>query len=203
MHTIRMKTTITKQKIIDAALIEFSQNGFEATTTKQITQRAGVNEVTLFRTFGNKETILQQTIQTSKMEAMNALESALTQIENGNLKEKLYQVYLELFRVLEPRTELLILQIWEGRKRIEVNETLSEIPKAMAEKLSRILDEEVSKGNIRKIDTMNVATVFFGHLFHQALLRKIADCQANAALRVDPETFIDILLNGISAETIK
>jgi AcrR family transcriptional regulator len=39
---------------LDAALISFSSKGFSGATTKEIAERAGVNEVTLFRLFENK-----------------------------------------------------------------------------------------------------------------------------------------------------
>ena len=38
----------------------FAEKGFDGTTTRSIAKRAGVNEVTIFRTFGNKEALFRQ-----------------------------------------------------------------------------------------------------------------------------------------------
>ncbi|WP_432664671.1 TetR/AcrR family transcriptional regulator [Wukongibacter baidiensis] len=52
----------TKDRILNASIDLFSQYGYKAVTTKQIAQTASVNEVTLFRHFGTKQNILEETI---------------------------------------------------------------------------------------------------------------------------------------------
>lgn len=47
----------TKERILQAALDIFSLRGYAATGTKAIAAAAGVNEVTLFRTFGSKRAV--------------------------------------------------------------------------------------------------------------------------------------------------
>jgi AcrR family transcriptional regulator len=46
-------------RVVTAAGELFAERGYAATTTRAIAERAGVNEVTLFRRFGNKAGILQ------------------------------------------------------------------------------------------------------------------------------------------------
>jgi len=53
----------TRQRLIDAALELFVAQGITETTTKQIAESAEVNEVTLFRHFGNKHGLLLAVIQ--------------------------------------------------------------------------------------------------------------------------------------------
>lgn len=48
----------TRSRLISAALELFAAHGVTETTTKQIAELAGVNEVTLFRQFGNKHGLL-------------------------------------------------------------------------------------------------------------------------------------------------
>jgi len=50
-------------KILDAAARVYAQVGWRGATTKRIAEAAGVNEVTLFRHFGSKDTLLHQMIQ--------------------------------------------------------------------------------------------------------------------------------------------
>lgn len=51
-------TPTTKDRIIEAALRAFARDGLQGATTRMIAQEAGVNEVTLFRHFQNKEGLL-------------------------------------------------------------------------------------------------------------------------------------------------
>src|SRR5688572_31255680 len=48
-----------KEKILRAAARVYSQHGFRGATTRLIAQEADVNEVTLFRTFGSKEALIE------------------------------------------------------------------------------------------------------------------------------------------------
>ncbi|WP_310481142.1 TetR/AcrR family transcriptional regulator [Chamaesiphon sp. VAR_48_metabat_403] len=54
---------LTRQKIIQAAIELFASQGVSETTTKQIAELAQVNEVTLFRQFGNKHGLLLAVIE--------------------------------------------------------------------------------------------------------------------------------------------
>jgi AcrR family transcriptional regulator len=55
----------TKARLIEAALDLFAERGVTETTTKAVAERAQVNEVTLFRNFGNKYRLLLAVIQDS------------------------------------------------------------------------------------------------------------------------------------------
>ncbi len=50
----------TREKIVKTALRLFSIYGYSNTTTKLIAKEAGVNEVTIFRYFGNKDNLFQE-----------------------------------------------------------------------------------------------------------------------------------------------
>lgn len=53
----------TRQRLVQAALDLFVQQGITETTTRQIAEQAGVNEVTLFRNFGSKHGLLLGVMQ--------------------------------------------------------------------------------------------------------------------------------------------
>lgn len=50
------------QRLIEAARAEFGDKGIEAATTRGIAERAGCNEVTLFRNFESKQKLLQAVV---------------------------------------------------------------------------------------------------------------------------------------------
>jgi AcrR family transcriptional regulator len=49
-----------RHRILQAAARVYAQHGWRGSTTKRIAEEAGVNEVTLFRHFGAKDTLLEQ-----------------------------------------------------------------------------------------------------------------------------------------------
>lgn len=51
--------TEKQERIIQAALQLFAQEGFHATSTNKVAKKAGVSEGLIFRHFGNKEGLLQ------------------------------------------------------------------------------------------------------------------------------------------------
>jgi AcrR family transcriptional regulator len=61
------KSRSTRQRLIQAALQLFASQGITETTTKQIAELADVNEVTLFRQFGNKSGLLLAVIEEAEV----------------------------------------------------------------------------------------------------------------------------------------
>lgn len=61
------KRSPARKKLIDAALELFSSQGVTETTTRQIAERAGVNEVTIFRQFGNKHGLMLAAIEETEV----------------------------------------------------------------------------------------------------------------------------------------
>lgn len=52
----------TRESLLDVAAKLYAEHGWLGTTTKRIAEAAGVNEVTLFRQFGSKESLLLEAI---------------------------------------------------------------------------------------------------------------------------------------------
>jgi AcrR family transcriptional regulator len=55
-----MCTVNTEDKIINASIVLFSQKGYRAVTTKEISKEAGVSEMTLFRHFESKHNLYEK-----------------------------------------------------------------------------------------------------------------------------------------------
>lgn len=58
------RTEDTKQRMIEAGLRLFGQEGYTRASTRAIAEQAGVNEVTLFRHFGTKKGLLMACLRT-------------------------------------------------------------------------------------------------------------------------------------------
>jgi AcrR family transcriptional regulator len=53
--TTRLSAAERKDSILDAALVEFADHGYEGTSTEDIARRAGISQPYLFRLFGTKK----------------------------------------------------------------------------------------------------------------------------------------------------
>ena len=54
---------INRTKLLEAAAHVYEEFGFRGATTRRIAQAAGVNEVTLFRTFGSKAALIEEALK--------------------------------------------------------------------------------------------------------------------------------------------
>ena len=52
-----------RERLLDAAAVVFARDGLAAATTREIAQAAGVNEVTIFRLFKNKQNLLSAVLK--------------------------------------------------------------------------------------------------------------------------------------------
>lgn len=55
--------TEKQEKILEAALVLFAKEGYNATSTSKVAKAAGVSEGLIFRHFGNKEGLLQAILE--------------------------------------------------------------------------------------------------------------------------------------------
>ncbi|MGB3293014.1 MAG: helix-turn-helix domain-containing protein [Phormidesmis sp.] len=76
------KKLSSRERIVRSALSLFSRQGITATTTKQIAEQAGVNEVTLFRQFGSKQGLLLAVLQEAPI--LTSMQAALAEIVGAN-----------------------------------------------------------------------------------------------------------------------
>ena len=63
-RSLAFPTMDIRDRIIDAAKKIYAQHGFRGATTRLIAIEAGVNEVTLFRTFGSKAALFEAVMST-------------------------------------------------------------------------------------------------------------------------------------------
>lgn len=75
-----------RKKILHAATALFAQKGFPNVTSKQIARRARVNEVTLFRLFGNKRSIFVAVMRDQAGASLRE-SSSIVQLDHPDFRE--------------------------------------------------------------------------------------------------------------------
>jgi AcrR family transcriptional regulator len=115
----------TRQRLVSAALELFAQQGITETTTKQIAELAEVNEVTLFRQFGNKQGLVLAVMEES--EIFDQLAAALgEQSSQANSPAQVIRKYAQSYlQLLEAVPEMVRSIVGEaGKYPIENREAL-------------------------------------------------------------------------------
>ena len=143
----------TKARLIEAALDLFAERGVTETTTKAVAERAQVNEVTLFRNFGNKYRLLLAVIEDSAVFAK--LVHALVEQANSkdNVADFLQAYAQESLKTLEKAPDLVRSVVGEAgnypiENRLALGKGLSEVNRYVAEYLEKAIAKEGLSSNL-------------------------------------------------------
>ena len=139
----------TKTRLIEAALDLFAERGVTETTTKAVAERAQVNEVTLFRNFGNKYRLLLAVLEDSAVFAK--LVHALVERANSkdNVADFLREYAEESLKTLAKAPDLVRSVVGEAgnypvENRLALGKGLSEANRYVAE----YLEDAIAAGDL-------------------------------------------------------
>jgi AcrR family transcriptional regulator len=74
--TTRLSAAERKDSILDAALVEFAEAGYEGTSTEDIARRAGISQPYLFRLFGTKKELFKASVNRCFRETLELFQRA-------------------------------------------------------------------------------------------------------------------------------
>lgn len=159
-----------RDRILDAAAKVYSETGFRGATTRRIAERAGVNEITLFRHFGSKTRLLHEAIQCAG-EAPNLCSLPDRPIRP---REELRDWAIANHRILSDRRSLLRTAMGEMEERPELLPTERSPTVCIGQELLRYLERLEADGWIgAPVDLPAAATMFMGTLFADAITRDV------------------------------
>lgn len=185
----------TRRRLIDAARAEFSDKGIESATTRGIAERAGCNEVTIFRHFESKQNLLAAVVQDTSDEFASFC--SCRGDFSGDPKLDL-QRFAEVYnRSLERCEGMCRALVGEGHRRPTLcKELVGDVIEPFHRSIACYLDDRKRAGLVRAdLNTLAFAEVFTSSLFGGLLRRTsgLSDLDRDAWLR---ET-VDIFARGI------
>jgi AcrR family transcriptional regulator len=121
METPKAGPEETRNKILEAAIDLFADKGFYATTTMKIAQKAGVNEVTLFRHFKNKNALFQEVLNEITRLGFDADTVKYFQIEPEDAIRLGVHTTFQLFEHNPRALRILVLSLLHGVEGFEEN----------------------------------------------------------------------------------
>lgn len=98
MKPEQSKQNLSKRKIINSAIVLFSNKGFELTTTREICKHAGVNLSLIPYYFGNKEGLYTNIIESIINYGIAFLQNEIEKANEVNLMD--YNEKIDLYRAL-------------------------------------------------------------------------------------------------------
>ena len=171
---IRYSAADRKEQILDVATPLFARQGYQGTTTKQIAERARINEALIFRHFPTKDHLYWAVIQ-RKISTARAREQLR---EKLNINADDVDLFTEIAaEILERRAKdqslsrLLLFSALENHKlssrffRTYVAEYY--------EVLAGFIRERMDRGEFRKVDPLLAARGFLGMLIYYSWVQEL------------------------------
>ena len=159
-----------RAKILEAAARVYSQHGFRGATTRLIAQEADVNEVTLFRTFGSKEALIEEAIRTCSEHA----DFARLPAEPDDPERELAAWFAAHMAHIRDARPLIISCMAEIDTRPEVACGAARAPHRAWAELSRYLGRLKEKGLMdNDVDINAAGSMFMGAAFGDAMGREM------------------------------
>ncbi|MFT3990890.1 MAG: TetR/AcrR family transcriptional regulator [Luteolibacter sp.] len=191
------KPTKTRARLLEAARAEFSEKGLECATTRSIAERAGCNEVTLFRHFENKQKLLSAVVQETSEEFRNFC--CCSGKMSGDPFEDLLlfgKAYNGSLAQCEGMVRMLIGE--SSRKPTLCKELIGDVLLPFHRSISNYLEDRILAGAVRSgLNTLAFAEIFTSSLMGSFLRR------ASGLSILDTETgylpVIEFLVHGIIA----
>jgi AcrR family transcriptional regulator len=93
--TTRSTAAARRDDVLDAALVEFAEHGFEGASTEDIARRAGISQPYLFRLFGTKKELFKASVARCLRETLELFQRAAEGKRGEEALHAIGQAYLE------------------------------------------------------------------------------------------------------------
>ncbi|BAU28837.1 TetR family transcriptional regulator [Aneurinibacillus soli] len=136
----------TREKILQATITLMREKGIKAMTTRSIAEAAGVNEVTLFRHFGNKAGLIGAAV--AAFSYVPSITKAFQETITWNLEHDLYLFSKAYFDVMEQNRDVIVIGFKEADQLPELQEEIAKIPRQLKVLLIEYLTEMQRRGHV-------------------------------------------------------
>lgn len=160
----------TAEKIVNATMELILESGYAAATTKDIAGRAGVNECTIFRKFGEKREIVTEGMKLPRWHP-NVTESTFSDIV-WDLRKDLTMFMENYMREVTPEFVKLSIGLRSPQIYDRTAPLIMNIPQVFLSSLKKYLEEARRRGMTKDVDCGAVAEILmsatFGFVFLSA-----------------------------------
>ena len=190
-------TEDTRDRIIRAAIELVDEKGYKGATTRAIAERAEVNEVTLFRQFGNKQGILDAAIE--KYSYFDMIDNIMNHDVKWDLEKDLRMLSSRYQEIVESKRKIILISLREEGRFPELDEAIAKLPNAYKKTIANYFKEMVARGKMpTSVDADVAATNFllinFGYFF---LKERLSDGETEIPVDRFTEDHIGLFIKSI------
>lgn len=192
-NTIKASPEETRTRILGAAREIYVFKGFRGTTTREVAERAGVNEATLFRHFGNKEALIEAMFKSACEHDREALDGFFQKEASGDVAEDLRRFAVGALHGMAAKRDLILVSLAEEPRDPTGFNIMWKTPSIVYERLQLYFSQACAEGKVAGDPAVN-ARFFMGMLFAHVLGRCIF---GTPNFEEVAQYSVDIFLNGI------
>lgn len=166
----------TRQKLLDTARRLFAQNGYAATSVRQLHRTAGLTDGILYHYFpGGKQELFHAIIEADLGQIVSDTLDKEHEFSNYPLEKVLEEIYQIWLHLLEQYYDIFRIMFCEHEVREVIDaDELSHILAARQQWFPHLLKERASKGEICEID-YNFATAMVFSVMFDAIIVKVSN----------------------------
>lgn len=184
-----MPKIINDEQIFQAIIETITEYGYSGATTRQIAETAGISEVTLFRKFTNKATMVN-----------SAVSALIKNIDFESATQYSGDIQLDLFKVIEAyqatviiNSRFFLILINEMKIHPELAGLMNG-PAELLYSIGKLLNRYQSEGMLRKENSLHAAANLLGPLIYTAMINNTFTENKIPAIGI--QHYIDCYLHG-------
>jgi AcrR family transcriptional regulator len=171
---VRLGAEDRRQQIIDTATEMFARQGYRGTTTRQIAERARVNEAIIFRHFASKEDLYWAVIEHKCSEGHGRQLVAARLASGAPMEDVFAGIALDFLHLRERDATLSRLLLFSALENHRLSHRfftthIAEVYEALAE----YIREQIEAGRFRKVDPLLAARGFWGMVIYHFLVQEL------------------------------
>jgi AcrR family transcriptional regulator len=202
------KSEETKQKILETTIEAIAEKGYAPTTTKEIAERAGVSEGTIFKYYGSKKELLREIVESTIKELRDysvneAIPEIFAETSDRSPKELIYRLMKErtkFFREHESAMQVILQEtmIDESIRETFRQEVWGEITKIT----DQIFDRAKELGKFKDFENRVLRRAIFGSFFFWVIYEEMLEVNGHSEEggTKEVEKTLDLLMTGILEE---
>jgi TetR/AcrR family transcriptional regulator, mexJK operon transcriptional repressor len=185
----------TRARILAATREIFERNGTRGTTTREVAERAGVNEATLFRHFGSKAALIGAMREESC--GVEAMRNLLTGLDGADIAADVKTIAYQGVQIMAGQRALMCIALAEdaiehGPPNLDAPEWRG--PRSILTLLEEYFAARVAENRMAG-DPAFMNRIFMGMLFQLVVARKLWGNDPMDHETID--AIVDVFLNGV------
>jgi AcrR family transcriptional regulator len=187
------------EEILEAALAEFTERGFEAARMEDVAKRAGLSKAGVYLYFPSKEALLQALIE-AKVTPIAQQVRALSEHGREDPLGALRVIAMAAAYKLRDPNILAVPRLvigLSGRFPAIADHYRTHVAEVARGALERLIQGAMDKGQLRRTDPAAVSRAMIGPLFFEAMWTHVLRGETSGAPEDVVQHHFDILLKGL------